>query len=200
MRRLPVFWTIAASVVLTVVLGGCQPTFQAEVTRFYSLPPVPPGKSFAIAPDAAQAADLEFQHYAQMMSAALQGKGFRLATPGSEQADVVVALHYGTIGSRTEVMSEPAPGWGHPGWWGWRGYPPQQISSYTFYSEFLDVALFDGQAWRNGERRSLYQGRVVGDSGVRDLNATMPYLIKALLQDFPGANGQTLRVSVPLEQ
>ncbi len=186
--------------VLVGFLAGCQPTMQTEVTRFYALPPPPSGQSFAVAPESGQAGDLEFHHYAVQVSAALQGKGFRLATPGPDQADLVVLLHFGTIGSHTEVYSDPSPGWGQPGWWGWRGYPPSpQISSNTYYSEFLDVALFEGAAWRRGEQRALFQGRAVGDSSVRDLNAAMPYLVRALFQDFPGANGQTVRLSVPLD-
>ncbi|MDR3439190.1 DUF4136 domain-containing protein [Telmatospirillum sp.] len=182
------------------LLAACQPTLQADVTRFYSLPPVPAGKSFAISPESGQATDLEFQHYAAQVSGAMQSKGFRLATPGPEQSDLVAVLHYGTNGSRTEIYSDPAPAWGHPGWRGWYGgFPPPQINSYTLYSEFLDVALFDGAAWRTGERRPLFQGRVVADSGVRDLNVAMPYLIQALFQDFPGVNGQTVRVTVPLQ-
>ncbi|MTJ81176.1 MAG: DUF4136 domain-containing protein [Telmatospirillum sp.] len=193
---------LALSLLMVGALAACQPQLQAEVTRFYSVPPVTPGRTFAVAPEGPQASDLEFQHYAAQIGAALQSKGFLLAAPGPDRADVIAVLHYGTYASRTEVYSDPGPAWGHPGWWGWRGYPygyPPQINSTTIYPEYLDVALFDGAAWRAGERKALFQGRVVGDSGVRDLNAAMPSLIKALFQEFPGANGQTVHVTVPID-
>jgi hypothetical protein len=171
---------------------------RADVTRFYTLPPMPTGQSFAIAPDPGQAGDLEFQHYSVLVSDALQSKGFRSAAPQAAAADVVAVLHYGNSGSHTEIYSDPAPGWGRPGWWGWHGYPPE-INSYTLYSQYVDLALFDGPAWRSGERRMLFQGRALGDSSVHELNNAMPYLVKALLQDFPGANGQTVRVTVALD-
>ncbi|HXP95275.1 MAG TPA: DUF4136 domain-containing protein [Telmatospirillum sp.] len=184
---------------LILLLAACQPVLRADVTRFYSLPPPPTGQSFAIAPDAGQSGDLEFQRYALLMSNALQSKGFVLAAPQGAAADLVAVLHYGNIGSHTEIYSEPAPAWGRPGGWGWRGYPPE-INSYTVYSLFVDLALFDGPAWRAGERRMLFQARALGDSGVRDVNSAMPSLVRALLSDFPGANGLTVRVSVPLDE
>ncbi len=182
---------------LLFLLAACQPVLNADVTRFYSLPPLAAGQSFAIAPDPGQAGDLEFQHYSVLVSDALLSKGFRSAAPQAAAADVVAVMHYGNVGSHTEIYSEPDPLWGRRGGWGWRGYP--EINSYTFYSQFVDLALFDGPAWRSGERRMLFQGRALADSGIHDLNVIMPYLVKALLQDFPGANGQTVRVVVPID-
>ncbi|PKU26200.1 DUF4136 domain-containing protein [Telmatospirillum siberiense] len=188
---------LLVSCVLMIFLGACQPSLRADVTRFYSLPPVAFGQSFAIAPDPAQASDLEFQHNSTLLSGALQAKGFYSATAYAE-ADLIAVLHYGNVGSHTEIYTEPGgPGWGRPGW-GWRPYPPE-VASYTYYSQFVDVALFDGPAWRSGERRMLYQGRALTESGARDLNVSMPYLLRALFLDFPGLNGQTVRVVVPLD-
>lgn len=183
---------------LLTALGACQPALRADVTRFYSLPPVAAGQTFAVAPDPGQAGDLEFQHYSVLLSGALQARGFPLATP-DKGADVIATLHYGNVGSHTEVYSEPGPMWGRPGWGGWHPYPPE-ITSLTYYSQFVDVALFDGAAWRAGERRMLYQGRALTESGARDLNISMPYLLRALFSDFPGLNGQTVRVVVPLDE
>jgi hypothetical protein len=183
---------------MVAALAACEPVLRADVTHFYSLPPLPAGQSFAIAPDPGQAGNLEFDHAAALMSNGLQAKGFRLANPQGPGADIIAVLHYGNVGSHTEVYSEPSPGWGRPGGWGWHGYPPE-ISSYTLYSQSVDLALFDGTAWRAGERRMLFQGRAVADSGAQDLNIVMSCLIKALLQDFPGINGQTVRVDIPLD-
>jgi hypothetical protein len=190
---------LALSFALVGALSACQPELQAEVTRFYSLPPPLPGKSFAISPDGPQASDLEFQHYALQVTAALQGKGLTPVAVPATSADVVVQVHYGTYASRTEVYSDPAPMWGYAGrgWHGW-GPPPPQINSTTIYPEYLSVDMFDGPAWRAGEKRAIFQGRVVGDSGVRDLNVAMPYLVQALFQNFPGTNGLTERVSISL--
>lgn len=183
---------------ILVSLAACQPVLRADVTRFYSLPPLTTGQSFAIAPDPVQASDLEFQHYTGLMGNALQSIGFRSAVADAANADVVAVFHYGNLGSHTEIYSEPGPAWGRPGWWGWHGYPPE-INSYTLYSQYVDLVLFAGPSWRAGEPRVLFQGRAITDSSIHDLNRVMPYLIQALLQDFPGANGQTVRVVVPLD-
>lgn len=188
---------LLVSCILMMVLGACQPRLRADVTRFYSLPPIAAGQSFAIAPETAQASDLEFQHNSALLSGALQGRGFYPASAYTG-ADLIAVLHYGNVGSHTEIYTEPGgPGWGRPGWWG-HPYPPE-VSSYTYYSQFVDVALFDGPAWRAGQQHMLYQARALTESGVRDLNVSMPYLLRALFSDFPGLNGQTVRVVVPLD-
>jgi len=58
--------------------------------------------------------------------------------------------------------------------------------------------MLDGPAWRRGERRAVFQGRAVADTGVREINVVVPYLVRALFDHFPGDNGQTVRVTVPV--
>jgi hypothetical protein len=176
-----------------LLLGGCQSSVSAYVTRFNNLSGVS-GQSFTIVPDQAQVGSLEFQSVADQVAAALANYGFQPVPPNSPAADFVVLVHYGTPGARPEIVD-----WG-PYYRPWpRGpypYPPYDV--YTLYSHFLEVEMLDGPAWRRGERRAVFQGRAVTETTFHEINPVLPYLVKALFTNFPGVNGQTVRVRVPV--
>lgn len=194
---------IFACLAAVLLLGACQQTLQADVTRF-STGPALTGRSVAILPEPGQAGSLEFQHYAQLLAAVLPAHGLRPLPPAGPPADLVAFLHYGPAGSRTEYYTEPAPAWGamgwspHYGWGGWGGGYAEELHSTTTYSQQLEVAIYDGPAWRAGNHQMVWQGRALGNSGIHDLNSAMPYLVQALFQDFPGVSGQTVRLALPV--
>ena len=196
---------VVAALSLVLLLTGCQSTMQADVTQFMSAAALPQGKSFAVAAEGNQSGALEFQHYAGLVGSALQDHGFKAAPVGAPP-DLMVVIRYGAAGNHTEIYGDPAwgagAGWGWGGWGGWRhaGPPPDFYGpqSQTYYSEMLEVQIFDGAAWRNNTRTMLYQGRAVGDATVNEISAAMPALVQALFTHFPGNNGRTERISVPL--
>ena len=181
------------SFLLLLLLCGCQQTITATVTRFNALPPpLPANQSFTILPQGLQVGDLQFQHTAGLVAAALESHGFRAVPHNSAPpSDLVVFLQYGPAGTRQQVIEY---GYG-PGWYPWWGLPPYDV--YTLYSQFLEVDIADGPAWRRGERRMVFQGRAVTESGVREFNVVLPYLLEALFKNFPGMNGETITVTVP---
>lgn len=181
------------SLPLLLLLCGCQETISATVTRFNALPQPLPAQSFTIVPQGLQVGDLEFQHAAALVAAALERYGFRPAPRGDKSpTDLVVLLQYGPAGSRTQIIDY---GYG-PGWRSWWGFPPYDF--YTLYAQFLNVDILDGPAWRRGEQRMVFQGRAITETGVREINVVLPYLVDALFQRFPGLNGETIRVTVPV--
>lgn len=186
---------------LLLLLCGCQQTISAMVTRFNALPPtLSATATFAIVPQGPQAGNLEFQHTAALVALALQRYGFR-PVPENASADLVVLLKYGPVGARTEVIDYGPAWYGYgygygPGWYpGW-GFPPYEV--YTRYTQYLEVDILDGPAWRRGERRMVFQGRAYADTGVQEFNLVVPYLVEALFTNFPGVNGETIRVKVPV--
>ncbi len=195
---------LLACLSLVLLLGACQQTMDADVTRFHTVPANYAGQSFTILPDKNQAGSLEFQHYAELVAAALQAQGLRPLPHEGPPADLVVQMHYASLGNHTDYIYDPGPywgGWGWGGWgpgWGWGGYYDGSVSSYTLYAQMLDVEIFDGPAWRAGKREMAFEGRAVGQSEIRSLNVAMPYLVAALFRNFPGNSGQTIQVSVPI--
>jgi len=188
---------VIAALSLALLLGGCAATMQTDVTQFTSGAPLPTGRTFAVSAEADQNGSLEFQHYAALVGGALQDHGFKAAPPGA-QADLMVVVHYGSDGNHTELWSDPA--WGGYGWrhrGPWIG-PYGGTESTTYYTEMLEVQIFDGAAWRNNTRTMLYQGRAIGDSTVNEISAAVPGLVKALFTHFPGNSGQTEHITVDL--
>lgn len=181
-----------AGILLLLLLCACQETLTATVTRFTTLPVPPGGQTFVVMAQGLQNGNLEFQHVAGLVSAALQAHGYQPVPPGdASKAGLVVLLQYGPAGSRSQVIEY---GYG-PGWYRW-GFPPYDI--YTLYSQFLEVDMLDGPAWRRGEQRMVFQGRAFTESAVREFNVVVPYLVQALFERFPGINGETIRVKIPV--
>ncbi len=179
------------TVLLTaIVLSACQ-QLTADVTRFNSLSAAS-GQTFTIVPDQAQVGSLEFQALADRVAAALSNYGFRPVPHDGQPADFVVFVHYGSPGARQQVVY-----WGRPPWpRGPYPYPPYDV--YWVFAYFLDVEMVDGPAWRRNERRAVFQGRALTETTARDANVILPYLVKALFTGFPGNNGQTVRITVPM--
>lgn len=177
--------------VLLLLLCGCQQTLTATVTRFNALPLAPTSsQTFAVLAQGLQVGNLEFQHTAETVAAALEAHGFRVVSPADRlKADIVVLVQYGPAGARNEVIEYGPP---RP-WW---GFPPYDV--YTLYTQFLEVDLLDGTAWRRGEQHMLFQGRAYAETGAHDINVVMPYLVQALFDRFPGISGETIRVRVPV--
>ncbi|MGE5504216.1 MAG: DUF4136 domain-containing protein [Actinomycetota bacterium] len=201
---------LAAAVLLTALLAGCGPQLvQTDVTRFHAVPAGQP-RSFTILPDQAQRGSLEFENYAQQVAAQLQTRGWRAvaATPGAE-AETVVFIHWGTGPGRTEAWSSPSSVYGGMGWGPrshWMGggvydpFPYYETRAITYVPKWLTVDILDGPAWRAGTPRKVFEGRAVTDSGGEAVAPVVPYLIKALFVNFPGADGTTARVAVPVER
>ncbi|WP_142849267.1 DUF4136 domain-containing protein [Telmatospirillum sp. J64-1] len=195
-------------VVAALVLGlaACGPRMvTSDVTRFHALPTAQvAGQSFTIMPVGEQQGSLEFQTYAEMVAAQLEAQGMLPVAPGTGQADYVVTLDYGQGGQRTHISSQPfygsaGYGFGSRSWYGLGATIPlgSDTRSTTYYTQYLEVSLNDGRVWQTGQRRALWQGRAVAETGVRELNPAMPYLTRALFEQFPGPSGQTVRVRIP---
>ena len=182
-----------------VALSACGPTMvTADVTRFHTLPAAAP-RGVAILPEGPQRGSLEFRTYAAIISDTLARQGWRPVADAT--ADVVVTFAYGADSGHTQVWSEPA--WGPPAWG--RGPPyygswpgSDWITSTVSYNHVLHVVMWDGPAYRRGERVAVYEGRATAETGSPVIQPVMPYLIAALLDDFPGPSGVTVRVKVPV--
>lgn len=199
---------------LVLLVSACGPRLvQTDVTRFHQLPPVSQVRSFTILPQQEQRGSLEFQRYADLVAGQLQRHGWS-PVPASQNADAVVFLNWGVGQPRTETWTSPSTGIGMGMGMGWgsrsRSYglgmgfplgdpfPYREVQAATYFPKWVSVDILDGQAWRDGNRLVLFEGRAVADSRVREITPVMPHLIQALFTGFPGASGQTIRVEVPL--
>lgn len=209
--------TIATAPILALAtLTGCATSFKADVARFQQLPPAQ-GQSFAVvAEDPRKGGGLEFNHYADLVAERLVAQGYvRAADPAAAQ--LIARLDYDVDPGRERVEStgfsrDPfwyGPGRGYPfgyGYYGWRrgyafgfhdpflfgGY--DDIRSYTVYGSMLKLRID-----RAGEARALFEGTARAQSLSNKLTYLVPNLIDAMFVNFPGNNGEEIKVTVAPE-
>lgn len=197
-----------------LTLGGCATGFPAQVSRFNALP-APSGQSFVIeAKDPDNRGGLEFSRYADLVRQGLEAEGYRAAS-SRQNATLIVTLDYGVDDGRERVESRPSPfagsfgygGFGRPyysrfGYGGFRRSPffwgwndpwggGTEVSSYTVYQSYVDMDIrraSDGQA--------VFEGLSQARSRTNQLQVLVPNLVEALFTNFPGNNGETVRITV----
>ena len=215
------FSAIAPLVALTLV-GACAEPFEARVARFQSLP-APSGQTFTIqSRDARKAGGLEFATYANLITQRLEAVGYRPAAD-PRSATLVVNFDYAVGMPRERIETRPGFGYGYGGPWsgfgyggfgrrgfgyggfgyggyggfgyggfsygGFGDYP--EVYSVTQYNSFVDLRIN-----RVGDNASVFEGRAETIATTNDLTRLVPNLITALFTNFPGNNGQTVRVKV----
>ena len=210
MTRIKKFGLFAAPALALVALSGCATSFKADVARFQQLP-APAGQSFTIvADDPGLAGGLEFAHYADLVGQRMAQTGYvRANDPAS--ADLIVRVAYDVDNGREKVRST---GFGDPfyGGWGWRGrwgrpwgygfYDPwlfgprgyTDVSSYTVYTSDLKLKID-----RAADNRRLFEGTASAQSLSNKLTYLVPNLIDAMFTNFPGQNGENVKITLPPE-
>lgn len=199
-------------------LSGCATGLPTKVTRYSAA--IPQGQSFYVVPGPGVQAGLEFNQYASLVSRQMEAQGFRPAgAPGV--ADMLVQVSYmvdqGTKEYRADPFYDPwyGPGFGRPYWsrfgyygrryrspfyWGWNdpfwygggGFGPDPIRSYTVYKSELNLDIL-----RRSDSQQLFDGRAVARSQTDELGTLVPNLIEAMFTNFPGHNGETVKITVP---
>ncbi|MBX9645292.1 MAG: DUF4136 domain-containing protein [Novosphingobium sp.] len=208
----------AVASLMLAALAACATPFKADIQRFNAQFPAPQGQTFAVvAEDKAMAGGLEFSQYASLVSAKMQALGYvPVADPA--QADMVVRFDYGVDKGREKVRStgyvspfwNPWYGWGHRGYWGgsyrpfgawgygwydpWFGYG-SGYGSYTVYLSGISLKID-----RRADGKRLFEGRAEAASTSNRLQYLVPNLVEAMFTDFPGNNGETVRISVAPEK
>lgn len=195
-----------------LTLGGCATGLPTQVSRFSALP-APDGQSFIIeAAEAENRGGLEFSRYADLVRQHMIEEGYR---PAQSRADatLIVRLDYGVDNGQQRVVARPSPfshGWGfrrpfysrfgYGGWrrspffWGWNDpfddFGPS-IDSYTVYQSYVDLDIR-----RASDGQSVFEGLAQARSRGNQLQALVPNLVEALFTNFPGNNGETVRITV----
>jgi len=203
---------ILASTATILALSGCATPFSARVSRFQQLPP-PSGQTFVVeSKDPGMQGSLEFQHYADLVTAQMEKVGYRPASdPASAQ--FVVDMHYMVDHGRERVVTTPDPWggrwgpwgpWGYRGWgwgWGWGdpfmygpGFGPD-VHSYTVYTSELDLDIE-----RTSDGKQVFDGHAQAHSTTNALTTLVPDLIDAMFTNFPGNNGETVKITVQPEK
>lgn len=213
---------LAPLVVLTLT-AACTEPFQARVARFQSLP-APSGQTFTIqSRDPRKAGGLEFATYANLVTQRLIAVGYRPAAD-ARSATLVVNFDYAVTMPRERVETRPGFGYGGFGGYGGIGYGGfghrgfgyggfgyggfggygfggyggfggfgdyPETYSYTVYNSHVDLRIN-----RTADNLAVFEGSAETVSTTNELTKLVPNLITAIFTNFPGNNGQTVRVQV----
>ncbi|MFM2300667.1 MAG: hypothetical protein RLZZ84_403 [Pseudomonadota bacterium] len=225
-RRSPLGWVkVVLAPLALAALAACATPFSANVSRYQSQLPAPQGQTFQIvADDPALAGGLEFSQYAGLVSARMAKLGY-VPAASAETADLVVRFDYGVDKGRERVRAAPMadPFWGpwygyprfHSGYYGspyagWGGYyRPGSAWGYGWYDPWFDQGYESYTVYTSGislkiDRRAdgtrLFEGKAEAASTSNRLQYLVPNLVEAMFTDFPGRNGETVRISVAPEK
>jgi hypothetical protein len=198
-------------VLLAVGLAGCATTstVSARVTSFQQWPADAVGERYRfVAADPSQNNNLEYQSFQDTVRAGISSTGLVEAGKG-QPARFDVLFRYGV--AQTQVMVrrpyDPyfyngfGPGfYGRGGYWGggWGGYwGPDWIDVPTVaYRNTLSLEIHD--AARNGTE--VYRATAYSVSGGDKLLRIMPYLVRAIFDNFPANNGSEREVTYNVDR
>lgn len=185
---------------LAGLLSACSGNeLEADVTRFHLGPMLGmTGKRVTIEPARPELEGLEFSGHAARVGEELGRHGFTPA--GAGEADILALLDYSVSPIEVERDSPLRIGLGGGGFGrnvgGSAGLSfPVGGGSSTVWVRRIDLVLTDAVS---GVR--LWEGRAVSEGKVQDLAFVLPLLTEALLSDFPGESGRTVRVEIDPER
>jgi hypothetical protein len=211
-RRLPRF-PLCAAWLVAVLLTGCASAIVTKVTNFNQWPADAAGSSFSfIAPPPGppgKPRELEQATYENYAQSELEKQGLRRAAAG-QTARLLVELSTATetrqrtylqpIYEDRQVFFPPyrnAAGQLIPGFWGPGRFGPTYVGDrvvpYTVQFSQLSLRLFDTKNSPPGQPRTVFESHAVYE-GSAELPVIAPYLARAVLDGFPGQNGQVRHV------
>jgi Domain of unknown function (DUF4136) len=189
---------------LTLALVGCATTFKAETTVFHQWPNhTSSSLVYKFAPVSLAEQTLEREAYLQVARQMLADKGFRESVDGP----LSLSLSYSSVEARRLVAGDP---WLRPSVWAggvfrsggivlggsvpMGGVPAREL---VYLDRTLTIVLSDGVGT---DSKRVYEGRSSSLDSGRDALAALPYLLRALLDGFPGPSGVTRQVSLPVSR
>jgi Domain of unknown function (DUF4136) len=191
---------------LVSFLAACaNPVLRSDVLSFHQWPTNNAERAFQLKRLAAQENSLEHATYEGQLRAELQAAGFK----ESANARFVVTMEYAQEARTVRlydapVMVSPSVYWSsgfYRSGWGMSvgvpfGLPPYAVSrDYPTYVRTLKLFMNDQSA--PGAPR-VWEGTANSSGSTQDFVAIAPFMLRALLADFPGQSGSSRRVDVEL--
>jgi Domain of unknown function (DUF4136) len=208
MNKILIYWiTIAA-----LLLSGCASTFTSQVTTFHEWPSDIKDKSYVLDTIPGQENNPEYNLYAELLHNKLQNQGF-IMSKDDNAAALKVMMEYGTLLNDFQ-LSVPLLGLGYDPFWQihysrlyrragfYSPYYPARSSGIWMMSDVVATRYFLHQlAITITDRKSgkkLINIKVSAERNNPEIALQMPYLIDSAFTEFPGQNGHTINVEVPI--
>lgn len=202
---------------VAVFLTGCAaPQFAATVSVRHNLASSPAAQRFAFERNASQVQSLAQRDFEEDVSAELMRKGY-VYEPNMSAADWLVRLQYQVDGGKTVTSQEPI--WGTVGFSTYyrrvstsngvvlvpytrteSGVIGSRPVSDTVYSRQLTLDILDRKDLAAGRFAKLFEGKAVNRSSDDAIEPAVPWLIRALFEQFPGVSGSNREVKIILPE
>ncbi len=203
------FQTLSRYVLATIMvalLAACASPITAKVTSFNQWPSDTAGATFSFIRPVDALNDLEQQAYEGNVQTELEKLGLKRVAPGQVgRIQVDVSTGNGTrnkqfreaIYQDNYIYNPPyrdAAGNVFGGFWapdqfGSR-YVGDRIVTRTVQYSTLRLRLLDAQGNAPGKPRAVFESRAVYEGSNEDLATLVPFLVRAVFDDFPGQNGR----------
>ena len=172
-----------------VLLSACNSSYTTEVISFHDMA-ASNGNKVMIVPGRDVRPDATFAHFANTLKARLNKEGFSSVNGG--EADIVVTVNYKV----QEKVERPTDFY-------WRDVifisEPNLTHTTRLYDNFvyptkhirsLDIVM------SNSNGRVLFEGRGISVGGFKNIDQILPYMLEAVLEDFPGESGTVKEITI----
>ena len=191
-----------------ILLAACaKPTVEANVTAFFTpeLASIK-GKTISVrAHSAAKESSLEFINYRPKIADKLNFVGFDVREDIPDP-DYVAYVSYGVDGTEPRSTTTSSPVFGTLGLGVYGGGGPYyggsvgrtyNTQNWVEYNRFVAIDIVEGSTAQAESPVRIYEGRVQSAGRCPTLAGVFDEVLDAMFQDFPGANGKTVFVSIP---
>ncbi len=213
----PVFFSprLCLALLVTALLTACASPITARVTSFNQWPADVAGSTFSYLTPVDTTRELEQATYESYVQAELEKQGLRRAPAGQLgriQVDVAATHHSEEKTHLTPVYQDhyvymppyhDAAGRIFPGVWVPDPFGPRYMGdrqvSRTVQISSLRLRLLDTKRDTPGKPRTIFESRAIYEGDSDSLPVLVPYLVRAVFDEFPGQNGQVRTVKFDSE-
>ncbi|CAN5505717.1 DUF4136 domain-containing protein [soil metagenome] len=196
---------LMGAALLIGLLAACASPISAKVTNFNAWPADAAGSSFSFSTSDTRTSDLEQATYENYVGVELQRRGLTLAPSGQRGRFLVDVTTVETTRDRkvlepvydNQLIFVPPYRYGtgdvFPGYYRHDRFGPRYIGDRevirTVQVSRLKVRLLDARS-PTPKPRAVFESTAVYEGDIEDLPDTVPYLVTAVFDGFPGQNGR----------
>ncbi len=197
---------VCCALALFVMLSGCASPIIARVSSFQQWPTDVAGSQFGFLAPVDHTRELEQASYASLVAIQLVKQGLQPAASG-QQARILIDM---SVTSQLENRSYSSPiyqdqyvyrpgfrdaaGRIYPGYWMPDPFGPRYVGNQllmeTVQVSHLRLRLLDTLGPAGSSPRTVFESTATHEGRPAPLSAVVPYLVRAVFEDFPGANGR----------
>jgi hypothetical protein len=167
------------ALLVAVLLAGCATRLNATVQAFHTMNAAQ-SATYVFLASSEQASSLEGRAHFQRVRAGFADYGWKEA--GSEQdAEFAVTLAYSLGDPTSQTTGTYVP----------YGSSAAVAVQRTTVLRRLKVTVLDNRKRLSGQTEPVYEVTVTSRGTTENLGTVMPYLVRAMFEEFPGRNGET---------